>query len=128
MSIDFSDGDIAKCGWLERKGLTLGRWATRFIILRDAFLFVCRQQPTALADGIAHPDHVIWLHAAGGAVTSTPGSKSGRFFFTVSVTEPYPVAHLLSAHSEEERDSWVEKINDALHIIENEDAERPRSL
>jgi hypothetical protein len=124
LSLDFeSSSDVIKAGWLERKSLTLGRWAPRFYLLRDTFLFICKQEPTSYAEGVAKPDHVIWLHAGGEAKSVPAASSSTKFIFSVTVTEPSREEHLLSAHTEEEREAWVTAISAALKIVENEAAE-----
>lgn len=80
------DSDVLKFGLLSRRGQVLGRWATRFYILRDTFLFVCKEEPQALEDGIAHPSYVIGLNSIGVDCRLTPSTnKQHQFTFTISL-------------------------------------------
>ena len=122
---------MSKAGWLDRKGLHLGRWARRFFLLRDCFLFVCKAEPLGLAAGIAAPDHVLFLNVAGAEVR--PAAPSKRHPWSLALTLPEPAGkgkeeHVLAAATEEERDEWIECIQGSirLHVEAMEAKERKR--
>jgi hypothetical protein len=77
--------DVVKAGVLDRRGLVFGRWKRRFYILRDTFLFVCKDEPASLDDGIAHPSYVIFLNSVGVDCRETPPSKGHPHVFTISL-------------------------------------------
>ena len=108
-------GDVLKAGVLDRRGLVLGRWKRRFYILRDTFLFICREEPESLADGIARPDHVIFLNTTGVDCRESPPDKKHPHLFTITIKQPKE-EHVLAAPTEEERADWVEKINASIKL------------
>ena len=118
-AMDYSEqSDVLKAGFLDRKGLMLGRWARRFYILRDTFLFICKIEPAFLSEGIARPDNVIFLNTSGCSCRAWEGKidKAHPFMFTLSVTEPTKEEHVLAAASEQERAQWIEGICGSIKL------------
>lgn len=79
--------DVVKAGVLDRRGLVFGRWGRRFYILRDTFLFVCKEEPESLPEGIAHPSYVIFLNSPNVECRETAPSKGHPHVFTITLKQ-----------------------------------------
>nr|CDI51970.1 related to BEM3-GTPase-activating protein [Melanopsichium pennsylvanicum 4] len=105
---------ISKEGFLTKKGQNLGRWVTRFYVLRNSYLSYFETRGGALIGSIKIREAQIGRQQKSSASSEQDENAYRHAFLILEKREgsheetPHIARHVLCAESDEERDDWVD--------------------